>query len=346
MAKRKRLTPAQGLELGATPPSESFARETLQTKSALPPIAALAGDISREAALTEVSASMGAARAEGRLAEPLPLSSIVEDHLIRDRVAVDPSEMETLVESLRNRGQQVPVEVMDLGQGRYGLISGWRRVQALRRLAEEGRGDTVLAVLRHPDGAAGAYLAMVEENEIRANLGFWERGRIVVRAVEAGVFETHKQALIGLFGSILRAKRSKIGSFALLVQHLDGVLRFPAALSERQGLALVRPFKETGSDQGKTALAKRLADHLDTVDPATPEAEAEVLAAFLKSEADSGHEPLQERVTPKNPETETTTAIHFSVGSEVPARSVTLSGPGVTAAFRARLKDWIEANEP
>jgi hypothetical protein len=39
-----------------------------------------------------------------------------------------------------------------------------------------------------------AYLAMVEENEIRVGLSFYERARIVARAAEAGVFERHRGA--------------------------------------------------------------------------------------------------------------------------------------------------------
>ncbi len=260
MAKRRRLSPARGLELGpeGMPEVERFARETspdqapaagIETKSSpsLPPIAAMAGDISRRAAIEEMAASLEIARHEGRLAEALPLDAIVEDHLIRDRAAIDETEMEALTESLRARGQQVPIEVTELGGGRYGLISGWRRLTALRRLAAEGQGPAIVAAfLRRPDGDAAAYLAMVEENEIRADLGFWERGRIVARAVEAGVFEDTRAALLGLFGSVPRARRSKIGSFVTLVRLLDGTLRFPEALSEKAGLALEQRLRDGG----------------------------------------------------------------------------------------------------
>ncbi|MGB3556098.1 MAG: nuclease, partial [Jannaschia sp.] len=85
MAKRRRLSPARGLELGpeGMPEVERFARETspdqapaagIETKS-LPPIAAMAGDISRRAAIEEMAASLEIARHEGRLAEALPLDA-------------------------------------------------------------------------------------------------------------------------------------------------------------------------------------------------------------------------------------------------------------------------------
>ena len=50
---------------------------------------------------------------------------------------------------------------------------------------------------------------MVEENEIRVGLSYYERARIVAKAVAQGVFETEKQALQRLFHTASRPKRSK-----------------------------------------------------------------------------------------------------------------------------------------
>ena len=350
MAKRKRLMPAPGLDLGATTETR-FARETSGTKSALPPIAALAGDIAQRATLDEVTGALDDARAEGRLAEALPLAAVEADHLIRDRAVIDPDEMAALTESLRTRGQQVPIEVMDLGQGRYGLISGWRRLTAMRALHGEGQGpETVLAVRRRPAGSAEAYLAMVEENEIRADLGFWERGRIVARALEAGVFETSKQALNGLFGSVPRARRSKIGSFMLLAQHLETVLRFPETLTERQGLALAKRLKEAEAQGAQDTFVKALTRHLEGAGAQTPDAEARALAAFLSTTPTASDKAPRQAKTPlSEPESrpgdveEIAPGLRLTIGREVPARSVTLSGSRVDAAFRARLRTWIES---
>ncbi|MBD3766047.1 MAG: ParB N-terminal domain-containing protein, partial [Rhodobacterales bacterium] len=82
--------------------------------------------------------------------------------------AHDPEEMAALRASLAARGQQTPIEVVELAPGRYGLISGARRLAALRALAEEtgeARFARVQALLRPFSAASDAYLAMVEENE-------------------------------------------------------------------------------------------------------------------------------------------------------------------------------------
>jgi ParB/RepB/Spo0J family partition protein len=208
----------------------------------------------------------------------VPLSQIETDHLVRDRVVVEEDAMQTLMTSLRSRGQQTPIELVQLGDTRYGLISGWRRCTALARLAAETEdpAPTVLALLRRPDEAAGAYLAMVEENEIRVDLSYFERARIVAKAVEEGVFATERQALQDLFHAASRAKRSKIGSFLPLVRALDGALRFPQALSERLGLGLAQEMAE---DPGFGADLRR---HVTAADAQSGEHETALLAQALE----------------------------------------------------------------
>ena len=186
MAKRKRLTPANPAFLDPAP----------ETKSAFSMHAAPIADVAREASATaaveEMAESLRAAREEGRMVIPVPLDAVHMEYLVRDRVVVDAEEQEALVESLSRRGQQTPVELVDLGEGaqpRYGLISGWRRVMALKALRARGEEvQEVLGLLRRPAESSQAYLAMIEENEIRVGLSYYERARIALKAVEAGAF--------------------------------------------------------------------------------------------------------------------------------------------------------------
>ena len=108
---------------------------------------------------------------------------------------------------------------------------------------EEGGTRQVLALLRHPSEASEAYLAMVEENEIRVGLSYFERARIATKATDQGVYDSDKAALLSLFAAASRAKRSKIRSFLSVVRQLDGVLRFPQALGERLGLQLSKKLE-------------------------------------------------------------------------------------------------------
>jgi ParB family chromosome partitioning protein len=289
-----------------------------------PPIAQVAGASADRAALAEVARAMQDAEAEGRLVRRLPLEAIDGGHLVRDRLGLDEAEMAALEASLRARGQQTPVDVVDLGGGRYGLVSGWRRLEALRRI---GAG-TALAVVRRPDGAAAAYLAMVEENEIRAGLSFYERARIAAEAARMGLYADAAAAVAALFASAPAPRRSKTLAFVALHEALGPALRFPEAIPERLGLALAAAVRDAGA-------AARLRDALRKAAPRTAEAERAVLeraARKAPARREGGRGQGAEAVAP---------GIALSAGRG--GGRLTLSGPGVTEALRRDLAAWLAA---
>lgn len=356
MAKRKRLTPAQPEYLGAAPGEVPVGIETkmmfpLGIARPSPPIAQVAGASAVSAALQELSDEFRAARDEGRLVQALPLDAIDADYLVRDRLLAGEEDMAPLVESLRNRGQQTPIEVVDLGLGRFGLISGWRRLSALQRLLQdtgEDRFSRIQALLRRPESASAAYLAMVEENEIRVGLSYYERARIVARAAEQGVFVNEAAALRGLFASASRAKRSKIGSFLPLYHRLDGSLRFPSAIPERLGLAL---SKALGADP---ELAHGLAARLRKYAPESAVAEQALLShaagigttRAVQADVPQAGNPLPPCPAPTDAlvaDQECAPGMFLAnVGGDRPG--YTLYGPNVDAAFARRLLDWLAAS--
>jgi ParB family chromosome partitioning protein len=348
MAKRKRLSAANPAFVEQTPDAATRGPFSVPV---LPPIAGVAGDASATAALEELSRTMAEQRAAGRVIVQLDLEALDLDHLVRDRIVMDETEMHTLMSSLKARGQQTPIEVMDIGGGRYGLISGWRRCQALRRLAAdtgEARFGTVLALLRRPQDAPDAYQAMVEENEIRVGLSHFERARIVLKSVEQGVFETEKKALQTLFASASRSKRSKIGSFIAVVRHLDGALLFPASLGERLGLALSKAI-EADSDLGGM-IAAHLRAH-PAEDITTEQAGLErVLSAHKKALSPPSETQTKKHTVPESDEGTALSACAPS-GREVapgvrllshPNGDLTLTGAGLTSDFRASLRTWLK----
>lgn len=317
---RKRLTPPQEMFLTLSPSPAAAA------PAPTAPIAHIAGDASAMAALRELGQAMDSARAEGRLVQSLPLDAIEVDHLIRDRIAGDAEEMAALKASLLARGQQQPIDVVDLGQGRYGLISGWRRLSALRELLDEtgeARFGSVLALLRRPEGASDAYLAMVEENEIRLGLSHYERARIAALAADQGVFASPQEALRGLFANASRAKRSKIGSFITLHRALGDALRFPAAIPERLGLALAQAI------EAEASFGPRLAADLLAHPAATPAEETARLARALKP-AKTG-----------SVNAESAKEIRIDKALTERGLRVTLTGSGVTEALVQRLAAWL-----
>lgn len=361
MAKRKRLAPAAitgtstGASTGASTAEEMPA--DLETKAAngwvgvrpprstRAPIAEVSGDAAAQSAFEEVAGELRAARAEGRMVARLPLGSVEAGHLVRDRLAMDEGEMAVLKTSLAQRGQQAPIEVVDLGAGRYGLISGWRRLMALRALQqeEEGEEDTrfshVQALIRSPEDAAAAYRAMVEENEVRAGLSFYERARIAVKAADEGVHPDAPAAVQALFAAARAPKRSKIVAFTALVTALDDALRFPASIPEKLGLALAAAL------QADTGARRRLREALRKADPKDPAAERRVLERALKGQ---GAEPGPRRATAtRGTASGTPAAEDLAPGLTLEAghRRIVLSGAAVDAALAEDLRAWVIARK-
>lgn len=332
MAKRKRLTPPDPALLKEGVPGAVF-----DTPARPAPIADVARDASSAALAGELAETLTKARESGRMVLELELDQIETGYLVRDRIVMEDAELRALLASLRARGQQTPIEVAELAPGRYGLISGWRRCHALRLLHAE-TGDSaflkVLALQRSPAQASEAYLAMVEENEIRVGLSYYERARIAVKAVDQGVFETEQAALRHLYHAASRAKRSKIGSFLSIVHALDGALRFPEALPERAGLRLAKAL------EADKRLPGRLRAGLDKAAPGTAEAERAWLAQALEAlPAPPKGRPAGRKVS----------AAPERIGKaawmrENPDGSVTVGGTSVTPALRKKLRNWLAQN--
>jgi ParB family chromosome partitioning protein len=253
------------------------------------------------------------------LVQTLPIEQIDAGHLIRDRVALDEGDMAALEHSLRARGQQMPIEVVALEGGRFGLISGWRRIEALRRLGQV----EVLALVRAPQGASEAYVAMIEENEVRANLSFYERARLATEATRVGVYPTVQQAVQGLFASASASKRSKILNFVSVHEAFGSNLAFPAAIPERLGLALA------AAALGQEGFTRRLKDVLRKAGPENAAEERALLERALRKAPAAPSKPQlsEER--------------YGAVGLKPGKDRIVLSGVGVDESFLQDLRAWL-----
>lgn len=336
MARRKRLTPPDPTVIAERGSANQYSELSQPERRA--PIAGIAADAAATAALREVSSQMIAARQSGRMVISISLENIQMDYLVRDRLVAKVDEMTALVESIRNRGQQIPIEVVELGHDQYGLIAGWRRCQALAQLAREAGSEStqVLALIRKPAAASDAYLAMIEENEIRVGLSYFERARIVIKSVEHGVFDDKKQALTKLFGSASRAKRSKIGSFMRLVEALDDILVYPQNIGERLGLRLAKLLE---SDDAFTVTVKAA---YERDRPTSIEAE-QVLLNLLSADKQKPSRKADPRS--KGAKRREESERQLRPGLNVRVNSVTgaveISGEAMTSDLRGRLLTWL-----
>lgn len=255
----------------------------------------------------------------------LPLDAIEIQHLARDRMTFDPEDMNALMASLRDRGQQTAIEVVALEDRRYGLISGARRLTALRNLHEEtgeGRFAKVKALIRPQSSAPQAYLAMVEENEIRSDLSFYERGRLAYEAARLGVFESPAAAVKSLFVHVSPSKRSKILNFVTLHDAIGAALSFPEAIPEKLGLSLVKAMEKDPD------LSLEIARCLQSGAPSSASEERSILDHVL---APKKFKPDQKNSTGQG------------VQMKAKPGRITLTGAGVTDQFIADLSEWLKA---
>ena len=122
----------------------------------------------------------------------------------------------------------------------FALVSGYRRLQVFEEIVGMGL-DTfrsIPAIVRPADTRANHLAAIVEENEIRADLSPWERGRIVVMAQRMEIFDTVEAAIETLFHGASRQKQHRLRSLARVFEELDGYLADPELLSLRQCLRI------------------------------------------------------------------------------------------------------------
>jgi hypothetical protein len=149
------------------------------------------------------------------------------------------------------------------------------------------------------------------------------------------VFETEKQALQRLFSAASRARRSKIGSFLSIYRLLDDVLRFPAAIPERLGLALSKALED------RPAEVAGLVAGLANSPAADGPAEQARLSAFVAQK--TGSTSAEKTLVRSRAELRPGIFLEAAGGATQPV--LTLSGPKVDAGFRAELERWLSARD-
>ncbi|UWP90786.1 ParB/RepB/Spo0J family partition protein [Aliiroseovarius crassostreae] len=254
MAKRRKLQAPSAADLDRL--EQEFRRET-PMKGAMAPIAQVAADAAGQSPVLDTASrekiakdaadadELRVARGRGLVMVEVDLSEIDLEDMIRDRVNIDPVELEELKTSISANGLRLPVELYELNDAsnphRFGVVSGFRRVLAIKDLlAETGRDQfkTVKALIKPIETVPDAFVAMVEENEVRSQLSHFERGRIAVISTQKGAFETVEGAVSALFASASKAKRSKVRSFAHVFEEMGDLMLFASELTEKQGLRL------------------------------------------------------------------------------------------------------------
>lgn len=151
------------------PPPPEPQTETVQAGSRFPATGAMAG---MRSTLRDLSSNAV------REIDP----QLIEDDGPRDRLAISDADVRDLAESIRAHGQQVPIMVRPLpdGSGRYRIVYGRRRLQALRLVGLPAK--TLIRTLSDEQ----AILAQGQENSLRQDPSFIEKAIFVTELADAG----------------------------------------------------------------------------------------------------------------------------------------------------------------
>ncbi len=278
----------------------------------------------------------------------LPLDQIAEDLLPRDRVALDPVALSELENSILISGLRQPIEVCELNAPdddgrRYGLISGMRRLTVFRRNhGSDPRFDAIPAFIRPARDIADAMAQMVAENEMRAQISPWEKGRIVMQAWLGDHFDTLDAAVDGLFRGVDRRNRTRIRAIADVVDQFDGSLDAPETLSQAKLLRLAGALRDGFGPLMEAALeqshAKNIEDQWRLLEPIVMEAEAE-----NRTPVEPG-QPVETR--PGHPRRMVKIRPRLTIRREMAAEGWTLrfTGPDATGLLMEDIMDYVELN--
>ena len=105
--------------------------------------------------------------------QKMAMSTMIPLEKIRfaDRIRKDNGDIDSLAESIRERGLINPITVMEISDGDYALIAGLRRLEAVRCLQQ----DVISATVLSPLEADEALMMEYAENEERKAFTVTER---------------------------------------------------------------------------------------------------------------------------------------------------------------------------
>lgn len=206
----------------------------------------------------------------GLVTDMVPIDAVHATKLIRDRAKGADADLAELKASIRAVGLSNPIRVEQVGEGRYELVQGWRRLSAYRELFAE-TGDEAYA--RIPAGLMakgetldGLYRRMVDENMVRKDISFAEMAQLAraYAADEATDCRDLDEAVNRLFATANPQKRSYIRRFALVMATVGSALRHPEVIPRALGLAVANRIEAAGGSVGALVAALERAGDADT----------------------------------------------------------------------------------
>ncbi|MCL2509148.1 MAG: ParB/RepB/Spo0J family partition protein [Oscillospiraceae bacterium] len=159
------------------------------------------------------------------------------------RKSFDRGELESLADSIRSNGILQPLNVRELEDGRYELISGERRLRAARLV---GLSSVPCIIIEASDESSALYALL--ENLQRQDLGFFEESEAIARLIVQ--FDMSQEEIAAKLGKAQSTVSNKLRLLRLPEEIRREITR--ANLTERHARALL---KLNSMDQLKRAMS-------------------------------------------------------------------------------------------
>ncbi|WP_368085990.1 ParB N-terminal domain-containing protein [Tropicimonas marinistellae] len=217
--------------------------------------------------------------------------------LIRDRNLNGTDDLSELKGSIQAIGLSNPVQVEQIGDGVYELVQGVRRLTAWRELWNETGDEEAWAripatIIASGESLERLYRRMVDENLVRKDISFGEMAMLAKEYAsdpDTGSGDVDA-AVLELFRSAGKQKRSYIRAFAQLLDVIGPHIQFPQEIPRQLGLDLRKAI------DARPALAERLAKDLGALpSPRNAEDERAILVEIVRLGVVTGSETQRAR---------------------------------------------------
>jgi ParB/RepB/Spo0J family partition protein len=194
---------------------------------------------------------------EGQIIKPIGIHLIIDSDW-QPRIGYDESGLAELATSLQLNGQDEPIQVVKLPNGKYRLVSGHRRTRAAR-LA--GWAEIKAVILELDE--RGEKLATLRANAGRDDLSAFEWGRTFQIALDEG-FATTQKEVAALFGTTQGRVSQCMTVYSLSPAFLEFQTKHPKLLHYRSARAIQGLMKKfPDSEEKLLEVAERLIDEPD-----------------------------------------------------------------------------------
>ena len=243
----------------------------------------------------------------GLITDLIPVEAIATTKLIRDRAQDGRDDLGELKDSILAIGLSNPIQIEQVGEGRFELIQGYRRLSAWRALLEETGdvetwGRVPATILARGESLESLYRRMVDENLVRKDISFAEMAMLArdyAADPNTGIDDVDS-AVLELYRSANKQKRSYVRAFAQMLEDIGGGLLYPQFIPRALGLDLRKRLQEA------PGLSASILRDLDALGP-TRDSDAE-LGVLARHAGAGGTSPQRDEMrAPQQPRPARTT---------------------------------------